>query len=67
MENSYVGTPPVRKAFGMRMVKPFFHVHFRNIVKTIFSNFENFKLIVGLLKMYKFLPLNFLFILMHVD
>ena len=70
MENSSVGTPPVRKAFGSRMVnslKLSFPAHFRNTENNISHNFCSFNLTVGLLKMYIFLLLNVLSILIYEE
>ena len=63
MGNYFVGTPPVRKAFGIRMInslKLFFPAHFKNTENNIFHSFYSFNLTVGLLKMYIFLLLNVL-------
>ena len=63
MGNSFVGTPPVRKAFGIRVVnslKLSFPAHFKNTENNISHNFYSFNLTAGLLKMYIFLLLNVL-------
>ena len=63
MGNSFVGTPPVRKAFGIRMVnflKLSFPAYFKNMENNISHNFYSFNLTVGLLKMYIFLLLHVL-------
>ena len=70
MGNSFVGTPPVRKAFGVRMansLKLSFPAHFRNTEKNISRNFYSFSLTVRLLKMYIFLLLNVLSIPINGD
>ena len=63
MGNSFADTPPVGKAFGIRMVsslKLSFPAHFKNTENNISHNFYSFNLTVGLLKMYIFLLLNVL-------
>ena len=63
MENFFVGTPPVRKALGIRMVnslKLSFPAHFRNTENNISHNFYSFNLTGWLLNMYIFLLLNVL-------
>ena len=63
IRNSFVGTTPVRKAFGIRMVnslKLSFPPHFKNTENNISHNIYSFNLAMGLLKMYIFLLLNIL-------
>ena len=63
MGNSFVGTPPVRKAFGIRMVnslKLSLPEHFKNTENNISHNFYSFNLTVGFLKMHIFLLLDVL-------
>ena len=63
MGNSFVDKPPVRKAFGIRVVnslKLSFPAHFKNMENNISHNSHSFNLTVGLLKMYIFLLLNVL-------
>ena len=70
MENSFVGTPPVRKAFGIKMVNSLrlsFPAHFRNTESNISHNVYSFSLIVQLLKMFIFLLLNVLSIPIDKD
>ena len=67
MGKSYASTPQVRKALGSRMVnsqKLSFHAHFSNTVKLI-PYIYSFNLTVRLWKMYRFIPLNLIFIPMH--
>lgn len=64
MEKPYVGTPPGRKTFRIRMAnswKLFFHVYFRNAVKTqsrqfklINRTFENVQITFSKLFMYSY-------------
>ena len=61
--NSFVGSRPVRKVLGIRIVnflKLSFPTHFKNTENNISHNFYSFNLTVGLLKMYIFLLLNVL-------
>ena len=63
IDNSFVGTPPGRKVFGIRMVnslKLSFPPHFKNTENNISDNFYSFNLAVGFLKMYLFFLLNVL-------
>ena len=70
MGNSFVGTPPIRKAFGIRMVnslKLSFPAHFRNTENNISHNGYSLNLIVQLLKMFIFVLLNVLSIPIDKD
>ena len=63
MGKSLVGIPPVRKAFGIRMVSSYklsFPTHFRNAVNYMSHSFYSLKLTEGLMEMYILFPLNFL-------
>ena len=67
---SFVGTPPVRKAFSIKIfnsLKLFFPLHFRDTKNNISHNFYSFNLTVGLLKMTIFLLLNILSIPIDAD
>lgn len=70
MGKSLVGIPPVRTAFGIKIVNSYklsFPTHSRNAVNYISHSFYSLKLTAGLIKMYIFLPLNFLPTLIYAD
>ena len=70
MENSFVGAPPVRKVFGIKMgnsLKLSFPAHFRNTENNISHNVYSFNLIAQLLKIFIFLLLNVLSIPIDKD
>ena len=70
MGKSLVGIPPVRTAFGIKIVNSYklsFPTHSRNAVNYISHSFYSLKLTAGLIKMYIFLPLKFLPTLIYAD